>query len=452
MMTIINRADMGSLSNSEAAADERCAMNRRVVITGLGLVSPLGCDVEVAWQRLLAGQSGVRALASDVGEGTGVAIAGRVPGLDEDPQAGWNAEAIISAKELRRMDRFIAFALGAADQALAHARWAQSGAAQQERAATIIGSGVGGFGTIAEAVRTTDTKGPQRLSPFTVPAFLANLAAGQVSIRHQLKGPLGAPVTACAASIQAIGDAARLIRNDEADMALCGGSEATIDRVALGSFAAAKAVATRFNDDPARASRPFDLARDGFVMAEGAGLLVLESLEHALARGATPLAEVVGYGTSADAYHITSGPEDGAGAARSMCNALRNARLQPGDIQHLNAHATSTAVGDRGELAAIRRVFGAGAEANTGPSITATKSALGHMLGAAGGAAAIFTALALRDQVAPPVLNLENPDPLAEGLGLIRGHAQPHPIEHAMLNGFGFGGVNATLILKRFTG
>ncbi|WP_287927479.1 beta-ketoacyl synthase N-terminal-like domain-containing protein, partial [Diaphorobacter sp.] len=213
-------------------------MDRRVVITGLGLVSPLGCNVEVAWQRLLAGQSGIRTLDAAVGEGTGVSIAGRVPSQEEDPQAGWNAEAVVSAKELRRMDRFIAFALGAADQALAHARWTHPSVEQQERAATIIGSGVGGFSTIAEAVRTTDGKGPQRLSPFTVPAFLANLAAGQVSIRHRLKGPLGAPVTACAASIQAIGDAARLIRNDEADMALCGGSEATIDRVALGSFAA----------------------------------------------------------------------------------------------------------------------------------------------------------------------------------------------------------------------
>lgn len=422
-------------------------MDRRVVITGLGLVSPLGCNVELAWQRLLAGQSGVRALNAEVGEGTDVSIAGRVPSLEEDSQAGWSAETVISAKELRRMDRFIAFALGAADQALAHAQWTHPTAEQQERAATIIGSGVGGFSTIAEAVRTTDTKGPRRLSPFTVPAFLANLAAGQVSIRHQLKGPLGAPVTACAASIQAIGDAARLIRSGEADLAVCGGSEATINRVALGSFAAAKAVATRFNSDPARASRPFDLARDGFVIAEGAGLLVLESLEHALARGAKPLAEVVGYGTSADAYHVTSGPEDGSGAARSMRGALRDAQLQPGDIQHLNAHATSTPVGDRGELAAIRQVFGTG----RGPSISATKSAVGHMLGAAGGVAAIFTVLALRDQIAPPVLNLENPDPLADGLDLIAGSARPHVIEHAMLNGFGFGGVNASLILKRFT-
>lgn len=429
-------------------ASERCSMGRRVVITGMGLVSPLGCDVELAWQRLLAGQSGVRALDSSIGEGTGAVVAGRVPGLEEDPQAGWNAEAVISAKELRRTDRFIAFALGAADQALAQAQWTDPTAEQQERAATVIGSGVGGFGTIVDAVRTTDSKGPQRLSPFTVPAFLANLAAGQVSIRHQLKGPLGAPVTACAASIQAIGDAARLIRNDEADMALCGGSEATIDRVALGSFAAAKALSTHFSDAPAKASRPFDAARDGFVMAEGAGLLVLESLDHALARGATPLAEVVGYGTSADAHHVTSGPEDGSGAARSMRMALRQAKLQPQDIQHLNAHATSTPVGDRGELAAIRQVFGTG----HAPSITATKSALGHMLGAAGGAAAIFTVLALRDQKVPPVLNLENPDPLTEGLDLVTGEARSQEIQHAMLNGFGFGGVNASLILKRFEG
>lgn len=422
-------------------------MNRRVVITGMGLVSPLGCNVELAWKRLLAGQSGVRTLDPLVGAGTGVAVAGRVPGLDEDAEAGWNAEAVIAAKELRRMDRFIAFALGAADQAIAQAQWSPQTAQQQERSATIIGSGVGGFSTIAEAVRTTDAKGPQRLSPFTVPAFLANLAAGQVSIRHQFKGPLGAPVTACAASIQAIGDAARLIRNDEADIALCGGSEATIDRVALGSFAAAKALSTHFNDHPAQASRPFDLARDGFVMAEGAGLLVLESLDHALRRGATPLAEVIGYGTSADAHHVTSGPEDGSGAARSMQMALRQAQLQPSQVQHLNAHATSTPVGDRGELAAVRQVFGAG----HGPSITATKSALGHMLGAAGGAAAIFTALALRDQLVPPVLNIEHPDPLADGLDLVTGAARSQKIEHAMLNGFGFGGVNASLILKRYS-
>lgn len=427
-------------------------MSRRVVITGLGLVSPLGCSVELAWQRLLAGQSGIRALAPVVCEGLDTRIAGRVPGLDEDAEGGWNADAVVSPKEQRRMDRFSAMALGAAGQALAHANWQPQTAQQQERTATVIASGVGGFGAIAEAVRTTDTRGPSRLSPFTVPAFLVNLAAGHVSIRHGLKGPIGAPVTACAASIQAVGDAARLIRAGEADVALCGGSEACIDRVSLGGFAAAKALSSGFNDRPEQASRPFDAARDGFVMGEGAGMLVLESLEHALARGATPLAEVLGYGTSADAYHITSGPEDGSGARRAMEIALAQAQLQPGQIQHVNAHATSTPVGDRGELAAIRAVFGEAIAERAGPAITATKSALGHLLGAAGGVASIFTVLALRDQMVPPVLNLEQPDALAEGLDLVRGAARPVAMQHALLNGFGFGGVNASLVLGRYQG
>lgn len=421
-------------------------MSRRVVITGLGLVSPLGCSVELAWQRLLAGQSGIRMLEAQVCEGIATRIAGRVPGLDEDAEAGWNADAVVSPKEQRRMDRFSAFALGAAGQALTQAGWTPKTVQQQERTATVIASGVGGFGAIAEAVRTTDQRGPQRLSPFTVPAFLVNLAAGHVSIRHGFKGPIGAPVTACAASIQALGDAARLIRGGEADVALCGGSEACIDRVSLGGFAAAKALSSGFNDSPAQASRPFDAAREGFVMGEGAGLLVLEELEHALARGATPLAEVLGYGTSADAYHITAGPEDGDGARRAMSAALAQARLEPAQIQHLNAHATSTPVGDRGELAAIRTLFGV----QGGPAITATKSAIGHLLGAAGGVASIFTVLALRDQVVPPVLNLEQPDALAQGLDLVRGGARRMPIEHALLNGFGFGGVNASLVLGRY--
>ncbi|MGE8318218.1 MAG: beta-ketoacyl-ACP synthase II [Comamonas sp.] len=421
-------------------------MSRRVVITGLGLVSPLGCSVELAWQRLLAGQSGIRMLDAQTCEGIGTRIAGRVPGLDEDAEAGWNADAVVSPKEQRRMDRFSAFALGAAGQALAQARWQVETARQQERTATVIASGVGGFGAIAEAVRTTDSRGPQRLSPFTVPAFLVNLAAGHVSIRHGFKGPIGAPVTACAAGIQALGDAARLIRGGEADVAVCGGSEACIDRVSLGGFAAAKALSSGFNDSPEKASRPFDAARDGFVMGEGAGLLVLEELEHALARGATPLAEVLGYGTSADAHHITAGPEDGEGARRAMQAALAQAGLEPGQIQHLNAHATSTPVGDRGELAAIRELFGTGG----GPAITATKSAIGHLLGAAGGVASIFTVLALRDQVVPPVLNLEQPDALAQGLDLVRGGVRRMPMQHALLNGFGFGGVNASLVLGRY--
>ena len=422
---------------------------RRVVITGMGLVSPLGCNVELAWQRLLAGRSGITVLPEAVTEGVPAKVAGRVLPLSEDPEGGWDVDAVVSPKDQRKMDRFIPFALGAADQALAQAGWPMVGGdeAARARTATVIASGIGGFGAIADAVRTTETRGPQRLSPFTVPSFLVNLAAGQVSIRHGLKGPLGAPVTACAASVQAIGDAARLIRSGEADIAVCGGSEAAIDRVSLGGFAAAKALGTAFNDAPEQASRPFDAQRDGFVMGEGAGMLVIEALEHALARGAQPLAELVGYGTSADAYHITSGPEDGDGAARSMWAALAQAGLAAQDVQHLNAHATSTGVGDRGELAAIRRVFGAGAQV----AISSTKSATGHLLGAAGAVAAIFTTLALRDQVVPGTLNLHTPDALAEGLDLVALRPRPMALTHAMLNGFGFGGVNATLILRRWT-
>ena len=422
---------------------------RRVVITGMGLVSPLGCNVELAWQRLLAGRSGITVLPEAVTEGVPAKVAGRVLPLSEDPEGGWDVDAVVSPKDQRKMDRFIPFALGAADQALAQAGWPMVGGdeAARARTATVIASGIGGFGAIADAVRTTETRGPQRLSPFTVPSFLVNLAAGQVSIRHGLKGPLGAPVTACAASVQAIGDAARLIRSGEADIAVCGGSEAAIDRVSLGGFAAAKALGTAFNDAPEQASRPFDAQRDGFVMGEGAGMLVIEALEHALARGAQPLAELVGYGTSADAYHITSGPEDGDGAARSMWAALAQAGLAAQDVQHLNAHATSTGVGDRGELAAIRRVFGAGAPV----AISSTKSATGHLLGAAGAVAAIFTTLALRDQVVPGTLNLHTPDALAEGLDLVALRPRPMALTHAMLNGFGFGGVNATLILRRWT-
>lgn len=421
---------------------------RRVVITGMGLVSPLGCQVELAWQRLLAGRSGLTRLPEAVTEGVPAKVAGRVLPPEEDPEGGWNVDAVVSTKDQRKMDRFIPFALGAADQALAQAGWPPADERQRARAATVIASGIGGFGAIADAVRTTETRGPQRLSPFTVPSFLVNLAAGQVSIRHGLQGPIGAPVTACAAGVQAIGDAARLIRCGEADMAVCGGSEAAIDRVSLGAFAAAKTLSTDFNDTPEQASRPFDAQRDGFVMGEGAGLLVIEALEHALARGATPLAEIVGYGTSADAYHITSGPEDGSGAARSMAAALTQAGLAPHDVQHLNAHATSTPVGDRGELAAIRSVFGPGA----GVAIASTKSATGHLLGAAGAVAAIFTTLALRDQVVPGTLNLHTPDPLADGLDLVALRARPMALTHAMVNGFGFGGVNASLVLRRWAG
>jgi 3-oxoacyl-[acyl-carrier-protein] synthase II len=344
------------------------------------------------------------------------------------------------------MDRFIMFALAAAKEALEQAGWHPKTEQEQERTATIIGTGVGGFGAIADAVRTTDSKGPRRLSPFTIPSFLANLAAGHVSIAHGFRGPLGAPVTACAASVQAIGDAARLIRNGEADIALCGGAEASIDRVSLAGFAAARAMSSGYNDTPTLASRPFDQDRDGFVMGEGAGLLVIESLAHAQARGAPIIAELVGYGTSADAYHLTAGPEDGNGARRAMQKAIAQAGITPGEIQHLNAHATSTPVGDKGELAAIKAVFGERATV----AVTSTKSATGHLLGAAGGLEAIFTVLAIRDQIVPATLNFTRADEAVGDLHIVHGSAQSLAIEYALSNGFGFGGVNASVLFKRW--
>ncbi|KSJ81229.1 beta-ketoacyl-[acyl-carrier-protein] synthase II [Pseudomonas aeruginosa] len=419
---------------------------RRIVVTGMGLVGPLGCSVDEAWRRLLAGQSGIRALPDEIVEGTGVSVGGLVPSLAEDAVAGYDPDRVIPAKDRKKMDRFIEFALVAAQEALAQAGWSPNDDAQRIRTATVIASGIGGFGAIAEAVRTTDDRGPRRLSPFTAPSFLANMAAGHVSIRHGFKGPLGAPVTACAAGVQAIGDAARLIRSGEADIAVCGGTEATVHRVALGSFAAARALSLHSNERPGEASRPFDQDRDGFVMSEGAGLLVIESLEHALGRGAQPIAELVGYGTSADAYHLTAGPEDGNGARRAMEQALQQASVAPNEVQHINAHATSTQVGDRGELAAIREVFGMGSRV----AIASTKSSTGHLLGAAGGIEAIFTVLALRDQIAPPTLNLHHPDEAAAGLDLVGTTARPMPIEFALSNGFGFGGVNASLLFRRW--
>ncbi|CAH0263041.1 MULTISPECIES: beta-ketoacyl-ACP synthase II [Pseudomonas] len=418
--------------------------NRRVVVTGMGLVCPLGSGIEAVWARLLAGRSGIRVLPDEVVADLPAKVGGVVPTLAEDAEAGFDPDRATPPKEQKKMDRFIVFAMEAARQAVEQAGWQALDANAQERTATIIGSGVGGFGAIADAVRTTDSRGPRRLSPFTIPSFLVNLAAGHVSIQHGFKGPLGAPVTACAAGVQAIGDAARLIRCGEADIAVCGGAEAAIDRVSLAGFAAARALSSGYNDTPERASRPFDSGRDGFVMGEGSGLLVIESLEHALARGAQPLAELVGYGTSADAYHLTAGPEDGSGARRAMSLALAQAGISPAQVQHLNAHATSTPVGDLGELAAIKSLFGS----DNKIAVTSTKSATGHLLGAAGGVEAIFTLLALRDQVVPATLNFDNPDPATEGVDIVHGQARPMNIDYAMSNGFGFGGVNASVLFK----
>ena len=421
---------------------------RRIVVTGMGAVTPLGCGVETVWQRLLAGQSGLRRLAESVTADLAAKVGGVVPTQEEDAEAGFNPDDVIPVKEQKKMDRFIMFAIAAAKEAISQAGWVAKTPEKQERTATVIASGIGGFPAIVDAVHTTDTKGPRRLSPFTIPSFLVNMAAGHVSINFGFKGPLGAPVTACAAGVQAIGDAARMIHCGEADIAICGGSEATIDRVSLAGFAAARALSTAFADNPEAASRPFDIDHDGFVMGEGAGILVIESLEHALARGATPIVELVGYGTSADAYHLTAGPENGDGARRAMTAAIRQAGIDASQIQHLNAHATSTPVGDKAELAAIKAVFGT----ENKVAVTSTKSSTGHLLGAAGGLEAIFTALAIRDQIAPATRNLEHPDPFTAGVDIISGSARKMSIEYAISNGFGFGGVNASILFKRWNG
>lgn len=421
---------------------------KRIVITGMGAVSPLGTGVALAWQQLLEGTSGISRLPDHLAEGSPVTIAGWIKPYETDPVLGLDITQHIPAKALRRMDRFIQFALIAAAEAIQQAGWQPKNEQESERTATIIASGIGGFPAIAHAVRKGEEEGVDRLSPFTIPAFLVNLAAGQVALQHQFKGPLGAPVTACAAGVQAIGDAARLIHANEADIAICGGAEACIDKVSLGGFAAAKALSTTFTETPERASRPFDIDRDGFVMGEGAGILVIESYDHAMARGATPIAELVGYGTTSDAYHITSGPEDGAGAARAMRLALHQAGIPPAAVQHINAHATSTPVGDAGELAAIKRVF---AEQGASPAISATKSSTGHLLGAAGGLEAIFTIKAITEQCCPPTMNLEQADARAAGLTIVGKQPLQKPIEYALSNGFGFGGVNASVIFKRFS-
>src|SRR5438445_1514532 len=328
---------------------------RRIVVTGLGLVSPLGCGSELAWSRLLSARSGLAALPEWAAV-LPARVAGIVPTKANDADGGFDPDLVVAPKDQRRMDRFILFALVAAAEAMAQAAWSPSDAHSMERTATIIASGIGGFPAIVESVRTTDQRGVRRLSPFTVPSFLANLAAGHISIRYGYKGAIGAPVTACAASVQAVGDAARLIRAGEADVAVCGGAEACIDRVSLGGFAAARALSSGFNDMPERASRPFDRDRDGFVMGEGAGVVVIEALDHALARRAKPIAELIGYGTTSDAFHMTAGREDGDGAKRAMQIALQQAGISARDIQHLNAHATSTPVGDHGESEAIKTI------------------------------------------------------------------------------------------------
>ena len=418
---------------------------RRIVVTGFGIVSPLGCGADLVWNRLLAGRSGIRRLSDNLVPDVPAKIAGVVPTIAEDAEGGFDPNRAVSAKDQMRMDRFIQFAMAAANEAIAQAAWAPATDAERNRTATIIASGIGGFATMKQAVHTIDQRGARKLSPFTVPSFLVNLAAGQISIHHGFRGPIGAPVTACAASLQALGDGARMIRTGEADVAVCGGAEACIERVSLGSFAAARALSTHFNDTPAAASRPFDTRRDGFVMSEGSAVLVIEALDHALKRGATPLAEIVGYGTTSDAYSMAAAPADGEGLQRCMRLAIDAAGIAPEQVGHINAHTTSTPLGDAAELTAIRGVFNGARVA-----ITSTKAATGHLLGAAGAVGAIFAANALRTGTLPPTINLEQADETANGLDLVGPRARTQSVDYAMANGFGFGGVNASLLLKRW--
>lgn len=420
---------------------------RNVVVTGLGLVTPLGVGTAINWQRLTAGLSGLRRITGFDISDLSAKVAGIVPDLADD-QHGFDPEAAAPAKDRRKMDRFIQFALVAAAEALKQAglSLADATATARTRAGCIIATGIGGFPAIAEATRTVEHAGPRKLSPFVIPSFLGNLAAGQVSIRHGLQGPLGCPVTACAAGAQAIGDAARLIRSGEADVMLAGGTEACIDRVSLAGFGAARALATAHNDAPEKASRPFDAARDGFVMGEGAGLLVLEAEDHARARGAEILGRVLGYGTTADAHHITAPPDDGNGAHRAMQIALDQAGLHPSQIGYINAHATATPVGDAAEISAVKNLFGNGIAQL---AMSSTKSAIGHLLGAAGAVEAIYCLLAVRTGLLPPTRNLDQIDPACDGIDLVPHQAKPKTIDYAMSNAFGFGGVNAALIVGR---
>lgn len=420
---------------------------RRVVVTGMGAVTPLGCGVDRVWSRLLAGHSGIRALPKTWPEALPVKIAGQVPAPEDDPVAGFSPDAFVSGKDQRRMDRFMLFAMGAADEAIRQAGWEPGTVAAQERTATVIASSIGGFPAIARMVRNYDIRGVERLSPFAIPSCLVALAAGHVAIKYQFKGPIGAPVTASAAGVQAIGDAMRMIRNDEIDIALCGGAEAAIDPISLGGFAAMKAISTSKNRLPEIVSRPFDRDRNGFVMGEGSGLLVIEEMEHAIARGARPLAEIVGYGTNTDACHILSSDREGDGIYRAMKTALSQAGISPEEVGHVNAHATSTPVGDLSEMIAIKRLFGMRGR----PAVSATKSATGHLLGAAGGLETIFTVLALRDQIAPPTLNLDNPDPASLGLHIVSKTPEARMMNYALSNGIGFAGVNASVLLRRWS-
>ena len=418
---------------------------RRAVITGMGLVTPLGIGIEENWSRLLGGRSGIRTIDQFDVSDLPAKIAGTVP---EGPAADglFMADEWVAPKEQRKIDRFIMLGMAAAAQAVADSGWVAETDQQKNRSGVMIGSGIGGLQQIYEHSVKLHEAGPRRISPFFIPAALINLISGQVSIKFGFRGPNHSVVTACSTGAHAIGDAARLVMLDDADVMIAGGAEAAVNRLGFAGFAAARALSTSFNDTPEKASRPWDQDRDGFVMGEGSGVVVVEEYEHAKKRGAKILAEIVGYGMSGDAHHITAPADDGNGAFRAMSNALRRAELNPEQIDYVNAHGTSTPLGDMIELGAVRRLFG-GALASM--SMSSTKSAIGHLLGAAGSVEAIFSILAMRDGVAPPTLNLDNPSDGCDGVDLVPHKAREREVNAVLSNSFGFGGTNASLVFVR---
>ncbi|MEM1383115.1 MAG: beta-ketoacyl-ACP synthase II [Pseudomonadota bacterium] len=414
---------------------------RRVVVTGLGMVSPLACGVEETWSRLLAGQSGIDTIRHFDASHLPCRIAGEIP-LGDGSDGSFAPDAWVAPKDQRKIDRFITYALTAAEQAVEDADWRPEDEEARVRTGVLIGSGIGGIETIAETAVTLKERGPRRVSPFFIPAALINLCSGHVSIKYGFKGPNHAVVTACSTGAHAIGDAARLIALGDAEVMLAGGAESPVCEISVAGFCACKALSTGWNDEPQRASRPYDQGRDGFVMGEGAGVVVLEEYEHAMARGAEIYAEWKGYGLSGDAFHITAPASDGDGGYRSMSAALKSAGLRSEDIDYVNAHGTSTPLGDEIELGAVSRLLGDAAGRVT---MSSTKSATGHLLGAAGAIEAIFSILALRDQVAPPTLNLEEPS-VETDIDLAPLKKREREIRHVLSNSFGFGGTNASVI------
>ncbi len=416
---------------------------RRVVVTGLGLVTPLGTGVDVNWDRLINGRSGLAKITTFDLSDLPCQVAGILPKRDGgDDKTAFEPTDWMSQKDLKKVGDFIVYAMAATAQAVEDAGWQPEQDEARERTGVLVGSGIGGLQEIHKASLILEQRGPRRISPFFIPSALINLASGHVSMRYGFKGPNHAVVTACSTGAHAIGDAARLIMLDDADVMIAGGAESPICRLGIAGFAAARALSTGYNDTPEKASRPWDEGRDGFVMGEGAGIVVLEELEHAKARGATIYAEIVGYGLSGDAHHITAPASDGNGGFRAMGAAIKRAKLTTEDIDYVNAHGTSTPLGDEIELAAVKRLFG---DAASKISMSSTKSSIGHLLGAAGSVEAIYSVLALRNQIVPPTLNLDNPSPGCD-IDLVPHEAKQREVRYALSNSFGFGGTNASLI------